>query len=99
MFQKYTFTIADQAYRRLFTLTGRVQVLSGIVLFLLLPIYLVTGASIIKSTEIVGHYAIGFCGCLMIAWGGILVSVAGAPSLRTRVAGPTAPSAASPWAR
>jgi len=71
-------------------MTGRIQIVSGIGLFLLLPFYLVTGSSILNSVEIVGHYAIGFCGCLMIAWGGILVSVAADPASRAKVAKPTA---------
>lgn len=87
---KFTITMTEQGHRRLFAITGRIQIISGAGLFLLLPFYLVSGSSIIKSAEIVGHYAIGFSGCLMIAWGSILVSVAADPALRSKVAKPTA---------
>jgi len=88
--RKFTIMMTEQCHRRLFALTGRIQIISGIGLFLLLPFYLVTGSSILNSVEIVGHYAIGFCGGLMIAWGGILVSVAADPASRSKVANPTA---------
>lgn len=87
---KFTITMTEQGHRRLFAMTGRIQIISGIPLFLLLPFYLVTGSSVLNSIELVGHYAIGFCGSLMIAWGGILVSVAADPALRSKVAKPTA---------
>ena len=80
--------MTEGGYAKLCRITGVLQALGGLLLFLGFVRFLLTGSSELPLSE-PGHYFVAFTGCALAAWGMSLVAASKSPVVAHSMGTPT----------